>query len=132
PTPTSTAPRSRRPPATAAANEPQTRIGSRDGSLAETFACETAACAALPLISNSDTHARARRSTRGWFMRQRTIWLSSFSAGAATPFLLDPVAGRRRRHRVAAARSHPMHRAPGAAPRAGADMANGPWGLAGV
>ena len=48
-------------------------------------------------------------------MRQRTIWLSSFGAGVATALLFDPVTGRRRRHGVADATAHLMHRAGDAA-----------------
>jgi uncharacterized membrane protein len=65
-------------------------------------------------------------------MRQRTIWLSSFGAGAATAFLLDPVAGRRRRHRVGDAATHLMHRASDAASTVGRDLRNRTRGLAAV
>jgi uncharacterized membrane protein len=65
-------------------------------------------------------------------MRQRTIWVSSFGAGAATAFLLDPVAGRRRRHRMADAATHLMRRASDAASTVSRDVRNRTRGLAAV
>jgi BON domain len=39
-------------------------------------------------------------------MRQRAIWLGSFGVGLASAFLLDPISGNRRRHRLADAALH--------------------------
>src|SRR5919198_5688122 len=57
-------------------------------------------------------------------MRQRTIWLSGFGAGAAAAFFFDPATGRRRRHRVADATTHLMHRAGDAASTVRRDLSN--------
>jgi uncharacterized membrane protein len=62
-------------------------------------------------------------------MRQRTIWLSSFGAGAATALLLDPATGRRRRHRIADAATHLMRRASDAASTVKRDLTNRACGL---
>ena len=63
-------------------------------------------------------------------MRHRTIWLSSFGAGAATVFLFDPVSGTRRRHRLADATVHLAHRTGHAASTTGRDLRNRTRGLA--
>src|SRR5919204_4582149 len=65
-------------------------------------------------------------------MRQRTIWLSGFGAGAAAAFLFDPVAGRRRRHRVADATTHLMHRTGDAASTVRRDLSNRARGLSAI
>jgi hypothetical protein len=62
-------------------------------------------------------------------MRQRSIWLSSFGAGAATALLLDPATGRRRRHRIADAAAHLMRRASDAASTVNRDLTNRAYGL---
>jgi uncharacterized membrane protein len=63
-------------------------------------------------------------------MRQRTLWISSAGAGAATAFLFDPVTGRRRRHRLADATVHLRHRASDAASSVRRDWRNRTRGLA--
>src|SRR2546423_9014039 len=65
-------------------------------------------------------------------MRQRTIWLSSFGAGAATAFLIDPVTGKRRRHRIIDATVHLIHRASDAASTVRRDVRNRTRGLAAI
>src|SRR5919197_923915 len=65
-------------------------------------------------------------------MRQRTIWLSSFGAGVAAAFLFDPATGRRRRHRVADAATHLMHRAGDAASTVRRDLSNRARGVSAI
>src|SRR5436309_2281200 len=43
-------------------------------------------------------------------MRQRTLWLSGLGVGAAVAFLLDPISGNRRRHRILDAVVHATHK----------------------
>lgn len=62
-------------------------------------------------------------------MRQQTMWLSSFGMGAATAFLFDPSSGRRRRHRVADAATHLVHRTSDGASTVGRDLRNRTQGV---
>ena len=62
-------------------------------------------------------------------MRQGTIWLSSFGAGAATAWLFDPAAGKRRRHRIADAFAHVGHRTVKGTSTLGRDLGNRTQGV---
>jgi BON domain len=55
-------------------------------------------------------------------MRQRAIWLGSFSVGFASAFLFDPISGNRRRHRLADAAVHLRRQARRAALGIGRDL----------